>query len=502
MADTLDGEAYNTLPQKEGSKERISALAGSGLWNAASKGVSQTSQLAAFLAAASILSPTEFGYFAFGSAVAILLVVLAEAGWAEFVMKTDDRPETINQVASASLVSGLAFTAIALVVAAILHWYFRSQMEAALLAMFSAWILPAALVTTYDGILVYRNRLRNQAIIRMTGEIFGLAVAIGGLLAGHGVFALVASRLTTQLINLAGCTIVVRWLPSFNLRRPFTRELFEFSRHILASRMVTFFRSYAATLAVGSFLGMAEAGYFRAAERIVAAFSELLGDPARMIGWIVFRRAIEREKADTKKAQLTQAGNMILTLLLAIAAPVYLGLPLVADGLVYFALGPEWQPAVIVICILSIKQLLLIPSYVTEPLLSVTGNVRHIPPISLLNGVVSVILIVVLSPFGLVAVALGQSLAAVVALGTTIWLQSRYGRLNWPQILRHSAFIVVAIAAMVAAVYGLTAFALTREFKPASTMALQILVGVVIYCGAMILLKPASFRSFWLLRKG
>ena len=55
---------------------------------------------------------------------------------------------------------------------------------------------------------------------------------------------------------------------------------------------------------------------------------------------------------------------------------------------------------------------------------------------------------------------------------------------------------------MVAAVYGLTAFALTREFKPASTMALQILVGVVIYCGAMIVLKPASFRSFWLLRKG
>lgn len=502
MADTLDGEAYETRPVKEGSKERISALAGSGLWNAASKVVSQTSQLAAFLAAASILSPTEFGYFAFGSAVAILLVVLAEAGWAEFVMKTDDRPETINQVASASLVSGLAFTAIALAIAAALQWYFEARMEAALLAMFSAWILPAALVTTYDGILVYRNRLRNQAIIRMTGEICGLVVAIGGLLAGHGVFALVASRLTTQLINLVGCSIVVRWLPAFNLRQPFTRELFEFSRHILASRMVTFFRSYAATLAVGSFLGMAEAGYFRAAERIVAAFSELLGDPARMIGWIVFRRAIEREPTDGKKTQLTQAGNTILTLLLAIAAPVYLGLPLVADGLVYFALGPEWQPAVIVICILSIKQLLLIPSYVTEPLLSVTGNVRHIPPISLLNGVVSVLLIVVLSPFGLLAVALGQSLAAVVALATTIWLQTRYGRLNWPQILRHSAFIVVAIAAMVAAVYGLTAFALTREFKPASTMALQILVGVVIYCGVMIVLKPASFRSFWLLRKG
>jgi O-antigen/teichoic acid export membrane protein len=118
------------------------------LWNAASKVVSQTAQLAAFLAAASILSPTEFGYFAFGSAVAILLVVLAEAGWAEFVMKTDDRRETLNQVASASLVSGLTFTAVALAVAAVLYWYFQSPMEAALLAMISAWILPASLITT------------------------------------------------------------------------------------------------------------------------------------------------------------------------------------------------------------------------------------------------------------------------------------------------------------------------------------------------------------------
>jgi O-antigen/teichoic acid export membrane protein len=368
--------------------------------------------------------------------------------------------------------------------------------------MFSAWILPASLITTYDGILVYRSRLRDQAIIRMTGESLGLVVAIGGLLAGYGVFSLVASRLTAQLINLSGCIIVVRWLPSFNLRRPFTAELFEFSRHILASRLVTFFRSYSATLAVGSFLGMAEAGYFRAAERIVAAFSELLGDPARMIGWIVFRRAMEREKADDSKAHITQAGNTILTLLLAIAAPVYLGLPLVSEGLVHFALGPEWQPAAIVICILSIKQLLLIPSYVTEPLLAVTGNVRHIPPISFFNGAVSVILIVALSPFGLVPVALGQSLAAVVALATTIWLQSRYGRLNWPQVLRHSAFIIIAIAAMVAAVYGLTAIASRREFAPALTMALQILVGVVIYCGAMAALKPATVRSFWLLRKG
>jgi hypothetical protein len=113
-----------------------------------------------------------------------------------------------------------------------------------------------------------------------------------------------------------------------------------------------------------------------------------------------------------------------------------------------------------------------------------------------------VILIVALSPFGLVPVALGQSLAAVVALATTIWLQSRYGRLNWPQVLRHSAFIIIAIAAMVAAVYGLTAIASRREFAPALTMALQILVGVVIYCGAMAALKPATVRSFWLLRKG
>ena len=50
---------------------------------------SQVAQLIAFVGAARVLSPAEFGFFAFVSAIAFLFVVVSEGGWAEFIMRAD-----------------------------------------------------------------------------------------------------------------------------------------------------------------------------------------------------------------------------------------------------------------------------------------------------------------------------------------------------------------------------------------------------------------------------
>ncbi|WP_048645958.1 oligosaccharide flippase family protein [Nitratireductor soli] len=457
-------------------------LLGGGLWALAAKLVSQVAQLAAFIMAARLLTPTEFGFFAFTSAMAIFLVVVAEGGWAEYIMKSEENSRRWRQVAAVSLGSGVLLTAAGLAAAAVFYAYLGKHWEGGLLALFSLWILPSSLTAVYDGVLVNRGMLHRQAAIRIVAELGALSVTAAGLLAGWNVVALIVGRLTMQGLILCGSVAVVGWIAPSLPSRSFIGELLQFSRYILSNRMIIFLRSYSGTLAVGSFLGLSEAGYYRAAERIVAAFSELIGEPARMLAWIVFRRAhAEKPGAQGGAKGTAGVGNRFFPVLFAVAAPVYLGLALVSGDLVHLALGAGWAPAALVVGILAAKQLLLVPSYVTEPLLAIRGAVNRLPPVSLLNGAVSVSLVLITAPFGFVWVAVGQCIAAAIALATSVWLQARYGGIDWRRVLRNSGFVAIASAVMLVAVHYFKGVAGQAGLSALQSFLVQVLVGGLIY---------------------
>jgi len=468
---------------------RIPTIIGSGLWALSAKLVSQASQLAAFIIAAHVLTPAQFGLFAFCSAIAVLLVMLAEGGWAEFVMKSSGDEDRLDQIAGISLVSGFLFMIVGLLAAGALHGAFGMSWEAYLLALFACLILPAALTTVYDGVLVHRGELKRQAMIRIAGEVAGLAMIVFGLNEGWNVFALAAGRLVMQVVILAGSIAAIGFV---GLARPspaVLREVLHFSQQIIFNRLIVFFRSYSGTLAVGGFLGLAEAGYYRAAERIVAAFSELVGEPARLLGWVIFRRARERQGvAAGREDPVRKAGATFFPILIAVAAPIYLGLAVVSGSFVEVALGEAWKPAALLVGVLAAKQLLLATSYATEPLLAVRGNLRALAPISLFNAVISVGLIILLAPFGVAIVALGQCLAAAIALVTSIWVQQRFGGLNWREIAGNSALLLFALGAMLAAVFYMGRFAGFLELRPTAIFLLQVTAGAITYLVAVLAL--------------
>ncbi|WP_051011638.1 oligosaccharide flippase family protein [Nitratireductor pacificus] len=484
----VDTRPHREAPPKTLFGLPLPGLLGGGLWALAAKLVTQVAQLTAFIMAAHLLTPVEFGFFAFTSAMTIFLVVVAEGGWAEYIMKSEEDPGRWRQVASVSLGSGLLLTAVGLAAAAILYFYLGKHWEGGLLALFSLWILPSSLTAVYDGVLVNRGMLHRQGMIRIVAETGGLLVTVGGLLAGWNVVALVAGRLALQALVLGGSVAVVGWIAPALPGQAFMRELFQFSRYILSNRMIIFLRSYSGTLAVGSFLGLAEAGYYRAAERIVAAFSELIGEPARMLAWIVFRRAHSgKPEARGSAAGTAGVGNWFFPALFAVSAPVYLGLALVSDNLIHLALGADWAPAALVVGILAAKQLLLVPSYVTEPLLAVRGAVNRLPPVSLLNGAVSVAMVLITAPFGFVWVAVGQCVAAAIALATSVWLQARYGGIEWGRVLRSSGFVAIAAVVMLAAVHYVRMIAGQAGLSVLQSFLAQVLIGGLVYVPVLVL---------------
>lgn len=483
------------------SRMRGRTAFGNAMWTFLAKVVMQVSQLATFIIAARILTSTEFGLFSYTAALVTLLVVVAEGGWREFVMKTTHEDDRVDQIATVAIIAGIGATAIGLSSAAVLGLQFDLRAEAWLVVLFSFWLLPTPFSSVCEGLLIADARLKELSIIRITAESCATVVAIYGLVEGWNIYALAAGKLVSQALGLIASLVVLRWLPVLRLRTSFLRELFWFSKHITSNRALVLVRSYSGTLVVGSVLGLADAGYYRAAERIVSAFSDIVGEPARQMAWSTLRKIALADPLDAPGGEgaspaLGRKATTFVILLMAISTPIYVGLALMSGTLVHIVLGAGWAPAAILVSLLALKQILLVPGYVTEPLLSLAGAIRRVPAAILVNSLVSIGLILAFSPLGVVAAAAGQFIAAVFSFAVSGWLQSRYGAVRWQSVVKGCGLPLAGSVAMTSAVLLLGEAGASSIEGSLPLNILQILTGCLAYGVTLVVLYKISGR-FW-----
>jgi O-antigen/teichoic acid export membrane protein len=454
----------------------------------------QLAQVIIFIAAARVLSPAEFGIFTLVLAAAIFLTRVSEAGTREFVMSWEGDTRTLDEVGTAALFSAFAALAAGLLAALLLDHIWELRLAALLLGLLAIWSFLATLSAAYSGMLVRQDRAAGHSIATILAEVAGLVVSLGGLFLGGGILALAAGKIAMQAIYLLHAVHLTKWLPRIAIGSDTAGELFAFSRHILANRIIAFLHIYSASFLIGLFLGPASVGYYRAAERLASVFSDLLEEPARLVTWVTLRNALrQRESGADAKRRLGKTATVLIPLFLLIAAPVFIGLALVSEALVVLLLGEQWRPAGIVTAILAVVYFFFSISAFNEPLLSLTGEIRRLPPVILMNAIVSIVFVMLLVPYGLTAVALGQLATATVSFSATVFLQSRYGGVSWTKIAAEAASAVPALAAMCLAVLWVDQ---TIPLSFTARLAAQIVTGAVVYVVLMLIIRPSLIQSF------
>jgi len=294
--------------------------------------------------------------------------------------------------------------------------------------------------------------------------------------------------------------LVARWPIRLILRGGYGAQIVEISRQILANRVISFAGNNASIFIVGAFLGVTSVGLFRAAERVVSSIAELVFEPLRLIAWMVFRKAADNTQTQTGvREELAKEAGIFLPLLIVFASPVFVGLSVVSEELITVLLGEVWAPAAPVATILAISALLIAPSIANEPLLTMTGKIRALPPVALFNALVAVVVFLAFARFGLVAAALARLGASAVVTITSIWLQSRHANAPWWGTIKRAAPVYTALIALIASVLG-ARFLLGDQGVPlVNQLFIEIIIGAVVYFTVIMIIKPSYLRTaLWL----
>lgn len=403
-----------------------------GLWTAISRILAQVVQFAIFLVAVQVMPPAEFGIFALIWTWLLILSQFGIAGWQEYAMQWHGDDQRPRRVLALSMIFGALLTAVGFLAGYATPLITDDPRAVALMQLFSLWIFFASISGTFAGELHRRERLTSAAMATIVGDVASLIVSVWFLFQGHGVFALAYGRLAGVAFWAGAGWLLLRLIPDFRLTMPEVREILYFTWRIVAVRLMLNIRMHAATLVIGSFLGAAQAGYFRAAQRLISALAEVLGEPTRVLAWSLFRRTRNEQGGDF---DFHDQANSFFPMLHVFATPVFLATALLAEDIALGLLGPEWLPAAPVIRILSISYLLLAHATAHEAVLSLAGAVRVLPYVVLGTALLGVAATLIAAPYGMLATSWAQvgTSAAIFVINAIV--MQKYAKVRWLEVL-------------------------------------------------------------------
>lgn len=353
-----------------------------------------------------ILSPADYGLFAMTQVILVLLNMLNGYGLASaLIQRSDVDDRAVRQLFGMLILLNFGLGAVQFATAPLAAGYFRQEEVTALLRVQSLLYVTTPFIALPYALLSRAMDFRRQAAVNLLSAVAGAVAALGGALAGMGVWTLVFAPLvlfTTRAVGMMTAARAWMW-PSFDFRG--AGGMARYGGLMATGQLFWFLQSQADVFIAGrSFdahtLGIYTTSLFLA-QIFVSKFVPALND----VAFSAYARLQDAPNA-VARAFLTS-----VRLILLVAMPFYLGLATTAQPLVEVVLGPKWTETGPVVALLA----LAMPFMTVQQLFAPASDARGRPGISARNAATGAVVLGLAFLVGVRWGLIGLSLAWVIA---------------------------------------------------------------------------------------
>jgi len=467
-------------------REGIGARVLHGLfWRSGSQILAQLVTWAATFLVIRLLRPGDYGVFAMTQSVLALFGMLSGGSFASALVRreTVDRHE-IRQVFGLLILlnGGLACVQIALApwVAA----YYRQPIVTDLLRVQALLYVANPFIALGTALLARQMDFRRQAIANFASAIAGAGTALGGALAGLGVWTLVLAPIAMVWTRGLGLAIAARLrvVPRFGFRG--AGDIVGFGLAMVTSQIFWFVQTQADVFIGGRALDPRHLGLYTTALFLAQILTSKFVPPMNEIAYAAYARL------QSDRAAVASAFARSVRLVMLVALPFQAGMALTAGPLVATVLGPHWAGSAPLVGALAVAmpfvtlQILFAPvtNALGRPRLAVNGAIAGaiIMPAAFLLGIGD----------GAAGLARAWAFAFPLLTAYTAAISLPVIGLGWRTLgaaIRPALLSTAIMAACVAA-----ADAILPALPPAAHLAALVAVGAPTYAAAaMLLARPA-----------
>lgn len=454
------------------------------LWRSGSQMVAQFIQWGATFLVIRILDPHDYGLFAMTQVVLVLLNMLNGYGLASGLIQQKEVSEReVRQLFGMLVVLNGSLALAQVVGAPLAAAYYRQPIVADMLRVQALLYLTTPFVALPYALLSRTMEFRHQASANVVASVASAGAALGGALAGWGVWTLVVAPMvlfTVRAVMMTRAAGSLVW-PLFDFRG--AGRLARFGGIMAAGQLFWFLQSQADVFIAGRVFSPSVLGLYTTSLFLTQIFVSKFVPPLNEVAFSAYARLQDGGSGEAMAAAFTRAVRIVM----AAALPFYAGLAVTAEPLVLTMLGEKWRATAPLVRLLA----LAMPFMTVQVLLTPACDARGRPGIGVRNGATGALLLgaafLVGVRFGPVGLAGAWLAAYPLYLGSSAWRSLPVIGVS-ARALLNAVLPSVGAAAAMAAVVVMADRALPPLVPP---LHLAVLVGIGVATYAIALLTFA-----------
>lgn len=446
-------------------------------WSGVAQAGKQGGQYFITILLASLLSPMDFGLLAMAMVFMNFANVFSDLGIsAALIQKQDVEARHFSSAFWLNVGVGILLTLICMASAPLIAHFYRKPELAPIIIVVSANFFLASLCIVQQTVLTREMEFRKLAIKDLIGLFSSGALGVYLAYHGFGVWSLVYQLLSFSSLNIIVLWSLSSWRPRFHFSVTDFKDIFKFSANMTAFNIINYFARNTDQLVIGKALGPQLLGIYSLAYKVMLYPLQNISVVITKVLFPVFSK-IQNEYERIKNAYVTMTRVISL-----ITFPLMAGLFVLAPELVRYVLGPQWEPAIILIRIFCL----------TGAVQSITANVGNIiisqgrADLQLKLGVMGAVVVIIAIAsgiwWGIVGIAVAYTVETVLFGMYLILVSNALIKLE-PKRYFSSLYTSVLVAILMAG--ALAALKAIFPINNVLQLVYSCLVGLGIYFGIL-----------------
>ena len=433
----------NDVDRGEAPPNLTGRVLGGVAWKAASHTVAEGTRIVVTILLARLLSPADYGVAAMALVVTSFVTLFADPslGAALIQRPTIDERDR-STVFWTALTIGLVLTGIGVGMSGVVASFFGEPQVRNLVAVTSVSFTLIGISVAPRALLLRQLAYRPTEIRDIASTVIGGATAVTLALLGAGPWAIVSNFIAYTLASTVLVWLLVRWRPRFVFSFESLRNLGGFSTKVFAAGLLSWGNLNVDNVLVGRVLGPAALGAYSLAYNVMFLPIARIGRPLAQVLGPAYTRI------QTDRARLEHAWLRGKRMTVALVAPGFLGILVVAPDLVHVAFGDKWDDAIMPLRFLCLAGVAHSLGMLNWGVISASGAAGSLLRLMLLTSAVTWCAFLVGVQWGIVGVAAAYATARWVLIVPEAWITARAVAFPFrPTLLAGAGVLPVAIGA-------------------------------------------------------
>lgn len=454
------------------------------IWRFMERGGSQAVSFVVSIVLARLLEPELYGSIALVLVITSILQVFVDSGMATaLIQKKDTDDLDFSSVFYFNLAFCLLLYAGLFLAAPLIGRFYGDSSLVPVIRVLGITIVVSGVKNVQQAYVAKTMQFRRFFFATLGGTLFSAAVGIAMAYMGYGIWALVMQQLLNTAVNTAILWLTVGWKPQrcFSLQR--LKVLVTYGWKILVSALLDTVYLKLYQVVVGLKYTSSDLAFYNKGDQYPNLLVENINSSIDSVLLPVL--SAEQEQREHVR-EMTRRAVKTSTYIMF---PMMAGLAICAEPFVRLLLTEKWLPCVPYMQIFCVMYAFYPLHTANLNAIKAMGRSDIFLKLEIIKKLISTVLLVAAVSFGVYAIALSQLLSCLIAMAVNAWPNRKL--LGYSLLSQLKDILPPAALALVMGVCVWCVGLLGLSDLP--MLALQILLGVLVYAALSALLKVDSF---------